>query len=73
MKFDLMIISAYMLAKIEINLFIIISSIPKNKEEFYSDSLFSSAEVPCKIVIAFIESNKKNGTYHTNPVSFKLT
>jgi hypothetical protein len=43
-------------------------SLPKNKEEYYSDSLFTSSEVPCKIVLAFVETKSKNGTYHTNPV-----
>ncbi len=43
-------------------------SLPKNKEEYYSDSLFANCELPCKIVICFVESAKKNGTYDTNPV-----
>jgi len=43
-------------------------TLPKFKEEYYSDSLFSNCELPCKIVLCFVESSKKNGTYNSNPV-----
>jgi hypothetical protein len=43
-------------------------TLPKYKEEYYSDSLFANSELPCKIVVCFIETSKKNGTYDTNPV-----
>ena len=43
-------------------------TLPKFKEEYYSDSLFQNCELPCKIVICFVETKNKNGTYDTNPV-----
>ncbi len=43
-------------------------SLPKFKEEYYSDSLFSNSVLPCKLVLCFVESTKKNGTYNSNPV-----
>ncbi len=46
-------------------------SIPKDKENFYSDSLFSDADLPCKIVLCFVDASSKNGTYPTNPFEFK--
>ena len=40
-------------------------SIQKNKEEYYSDSLFPDASLPCRIVVCFIETSAKIGSYHT--------
>jgi hypothetical protein len=36
-------------------------SIIKNKIEFYSDSLFPESDLPCRIVLCFIETDAKNG------------
>ena len=36
--------------------------LPKNKEEYYSESLFSDCDLPCRIVICFVETSHKNGT-----------
>ncbi len=47
-------------------------SLPQSKEEYYSDSLFSDADLPCRIIICFIESSSKTGTYSTNPFNFKV-
>ena len=42
-------------------------SLTRNKEEFNSDSIFTDSDLPCKIVICFVESENKNGKYSTNP------
>jgi hypothetical protein len=36
-------------------------TIVKNKIEFYSDSLFPESDLPCRIVLCFIETDAKNG------------
>ncbi len=46
-------------------------SITKDKEDYYSDSLFTDSDLPCKIVVCFVDSSSKNGTYSTNPFNFK--
>ena len=37
-------------------------SIPKDKIEYYSESLFSDSDLPCRIVICFVQTQHKNGT-----------
>ena len=44
---------------------------PKDKEEYYSESLFQDADLPCRIVICFVETSSKNGTQTSNPFSFQ--
>ncbi len=46
-------------------------SITKDKEDYYSDSLFPDSDLPCKIVVCFVDASSKNGTYSTNPFNFK--
>jgi hypothetical protein len=46
-------------------------SITKDKEDFFSDSLFSDSDLPCKIVVCFVDASSKNGSYSTNPFNFK--
>lgn len=46
-------------------------SITKDKVDFYSDSLFSDADLPCRIVLCFVNATSKNGSYSTNPFNFK--
>jgi hypothetical protein len=46
-------------------------SITKDKEDFYSDSLFTDSDLPCRIVLCFVDASSKNGTYSTNPFNFK--
>jgi hypothetical protein len=46
-------------------------SITKDKEDFYSDSLFPDSDLPCKIVLCFVDASSKNGSYSTNPFDFK--
>ena len=45
-------------------------SLPKNKEEYYSESLFQDADLPCRIVVCFVETSHKNGTATSNPFAF---
>ena len=42
-------------------------SLPRNKEEYNSDGLFTDSDLPCKIVICFVQTKNKIGDYHTNP------
>ena len=46
-------------------------SLPKNKEEYYSESLFQDADLPCRIVVCFVETAHKNGTPTSNPFAFQ--
>lgn len=41
--------------------------IPRNKSDFYSDSLFSESENPVRIFFMIVESDSYNGNYHKNP------
>ena len=41
--------------------------IPRNKSDFYSDSLFSESENPVRIFFMIVESDSYNGDYHKNP------
>ena len=45
-------------------------SLPRNKEEYNSDGLFTDSDLPCKIVICFVKTASKVGDYHTNPFEF---
>jgi len=47
------------------------TAVPKNKVNFYSDSIFNDSDLPCRIVICFVDSKAHNGTYHTNPFDFQ--
>jgi len=46
-------------------------SISKDKVNFYSDSLFPNADLPCRIVLCFVNATSFNGTYSSNPFEFK--
>lgn len=45
-------------------------SIPKDKVEFHSDLLFQE-EIPCRIVICFLEEKAREGDYYKNPFEFR--
>ena len=45
-------------------------SLPRNKEEYNSDGLFTDSDLPCKIVICFVKTGSKVGDFHTNPFDF---
>ena len=47
-------------------------SLPKSKEEYFSDSLFSDADLPCRIIICFVETKNKIGSYSSNPFNFQV-
>jgi hypothetical protein len=40
--------------------------IPRNKSDFYSDSLFAESENPVRIFFMIVESSAYNGDYHKN-------
>ncbi len=46
-------------------------SLLRSKEEFNSDSIFTDSDLPCKIVICFVETANKNGSYSTNPFDLR--
>jgi len=46
-------------------------SISKDKVNFFSDSLFPNADLPCRIVLCFVNATSYNGTYSSNPFDFK--
>ncbi len=46
-------------------------SLNKSKQEYNSDSIFTDSDLPCKIVICFVESENKNGSYATNPFELR--
>jgi hypothetical protein len=43
----------------------------KDKEEILTESLFADSDLPCRIVVAFVDTKSKNGDYHTNPFVFR--
>lgn len=45
-------------------------SVPANKIEFFSDNIFSD-DIPCRIVICFIEDKAREGDYSKNPFEFR--
>ena len=45
-------------------------SLPRNKEEYNSDGLFTDSDLPCKLVICFVKTANKVGDFHTNPFQF---
>ncbi|MBM3937460.1 MAG: hypothetical protein FJ333_02235 [Sphingomonadales bacterium] len=45
-------------------------TIPKFKEEFNSDTLFSE-EMPCRLILCFVEEKAKQGDYSKNPFNFQ--
>lgn len=44
--------------------------IPRNKSDFYSDSLFSESENPVRIFFMIVDSGAYNGDMHKNPFNF---
>ncbi len=42
----------------------------KGNQDHYFKPLLSDAECPCKLVICFVESDAKSGSYHKNPFEF---
>lgn len=45
-------------------------SLPRSKEEFSSDILFTD-DMPCRIIVCFVETKNKTGSQTTNPFDFQ--
>lgn len=45
-------------------------SLTKNKQDYYSDSLFSDNDIPCRLIVCFVDASAKIGNYHKNPFNF---
>jgi hypothetical protein len=46
-------------------------TIHKDKSELYTESLFPDSDLPCRIILAFVDSKSKNGDYFKNPFNFQ--
>lgn len=46
-------------------------SVPKDKIDFYTENLFPESDIPCRIVLAFVDAKARIGDYHKNPYFFK--
>lgn len=46
-------------------------AIPNGNRDYYTKSLLSDSDTPCKVVICFVESSSKAGNYHKNPFEFR--
>ncbi len=45
-------------------------SVPKDKLDFYSENLFPESDIPCRIIVAFVDAKARIGDYHKNPYFF---
>ncbi len=46
-------------------------AIPSGNQAYYTKGLLSNTDSPCKIVVCFVESAAKAGSYHQNPYEFR--
>lgn len=46
-------------------------AIPNGNRDYYTKSLLSDSDTPCKVILCFVESNAKAGNYHNNPFEFR--
>ena len=46
-------------------------SIPAGNQSYYTKGLLSNSDSPCKIIVCFVESAAKAGSYHSNPFDFR--
>jgi hypothetical protein len=46
-------------------------SVPKFKQDYQTGDLFTDGDLPCRIVIAFVDAKARLGSYHQNPFDFK--
>lgn len=46
-------------------------SLNRNSEEYNSNNLFVE-EIPCRIIICFVETSNKNGKYHSSPFNLVI-
>lgn len=45
-------------------------SLPHSKQDYYSTPLFTQNDLPCKIIITFVEADAFLGSHHKNPFKF---
>jgi len=45
-------------------------SLPHSKQDYYSSPLFAESDLPCKIILMFVESDAFLGNHHKNPFEF---
>ncbi len=46
-------------------------SVPKFKQDYQTGDLFVDGDLPCRIVIAFVDAKSRLGSYHKNPYFFQ--
>lgn len=47
------------------------TGVQKGNQDHYFQSLLANGECPCKVVICFVETEAKAGSYHKNPFEFR--
>ena len=45
-------------------------SVPKFKQDYQTGDLFTDGDLPCRIVLAFVDAKARLGSYHQNPFYF---
>jgi len=45
-------------------------SLPHSKQDYYSSPMFAESDLPCKIILMFVESEAFLGNHHKNPFEF---
>jgi len=45
-------------------------SVPKDKQDYQSGDLFTDGDLPCRIILAFVDAKARLGDYHKNPYNF---
>jgi hypothetical protein len=46
-------------------------SVPKFKQDYQTGDLFVDGDLPCRIVLAFVDAKARLGSYHKNPYFFQ--
>ena len=46
-------------------------NLPKHKVQYFSDSLFTDSDIPCRVILAFVETDSKIGKIDKNPFDFR--
>lgn len=46
-------------------------SLPNGKEVYYTNALFSNPDLPCRMIVCFVQTKAKVGSYHLNPYNFQ--
>jgi len=45
-------------------------SVPKYKQDYQTGDLFTDGDLPCRIILAFVDAKARLGDYHKNPYYF---